>query len=87
MFVPKAFGGGVHWYQHILKCFNFDEKSTIALESIFMEKLASILGTVLRQDGSLLKPVNEGNEHISRTYADVDVDIAAYFLRGGPSYH
>lgn len=57
MFVLKAVGGGVHLYQHILKCFHFDEKSTIALENILMEKSASILGTVLRQDGSLLKPV------------------------------
>lgn len=83
----KVFGGGVHLYQLILKCFDFDEKSTIALENILMEKSASNLSTVLRQDGSLLKPMYEGNEHISRTYADVDVDIAAYFLRGGLSYH
>lgn len=36
--VLKAFGGGVYLYQHILKCFNFDEKTGIALENILMEK-------------------------------------------------
>lgn len=82
MFVLKAFGGGVHLYQHILKCFNFDEKSTTVLENILMEKSASILGTVLRQGGNLLKPACEGNDHISRMHADVDVDIAVCFLRG-----
>lgn len=47
-----------------------------------MEKPANILGTVRRQDGGLLQPADEGNEHISRTYADVGTDIAACFLRG-----
>lgn len=57
----KAFGGGVHLYKLILKWFDFDEKTTIALENILMEKSANILSTVLRQDGSLLKPMYEGN--------------------------
>lgn len=55
-FVLKDFGGGVDFYQHIFKCFNFDEKSTTALANILMKKSACVLGTVLRQDGSLLKP-------------------------------
>lgn len=82
MLVLKAFEGGVHLYQHVLKCFHFDEKCTAAKENILMEKPANILGTVRRQDGGLLQPADEGNEHISRTYADVGTDIAACFLRG-----
>lgn len=46
-----------------------------------MKKSACVLGTALREDGSLLKPVWEGNEHISRPHADMGVNIAACFQR------
>lgn len=52
-----------------------------------MEKPANILGTVRRQDGSLLQTLNEGNKHISKMNANVDTDIAACFLRSRMSHH
>lgn len=72
---------------YISRCFSIDEKRAAALENILMGKTDSVLGTILRQDSSLSKPMCEENEHVSRTCPDMDVDIAACFLGGGLSCH